>query len=380
MSSIVATSTPPNPEEIAKATHINGHERLTLHTPKPLFPSAPPSPTTPLPPFDPAKHLCFQPPKTVHTLESLGYPEAVTSRTESQIAITEPFPLFTPAAVRAFRQELFQPQVLKKCAWYPNPETCQLRGMSPKYAEFMYEAWMHPATQAAINAAAEIELEIIMPYEIGHTNIQMGPEGRGNVHNIVLDAENPKPLKLSHQDDSTDDLARPTVHWHHDSYPFVCVVSLSPPSKTQKGGETALKRHDQSVVKVPSPGMGWAVVLQGRLVEHVALRAFGFGERITMVTSYRPRKSTARDTSVLTTVRPISKLGELYEQWFRYRVDVLRRRCAKDNLPQLSHSHGSLSPAEIAKLKKWCAEQVAWLNRTMEEIVVYEKDDMKHVY
>jgi hypothetical protein len=381
-SSLLATPTALSAEDAGKS-HRLAHDRLTLHTPKPLFPPAQAAPSsdpskspTKSPSFDPDKHISFQPPKSVYTLDSLGYPDSITSAALSQVAITEPFPLFTPAAVTAFRRELFQPQVLKKCAWYPNPETCQLRGIAPKYAEFIYEAWMHPATQAAINAAAETELEVIMPYEIGHTNMQMGPEGRGNVANIVLDPENPKPLKLSHPDDHTDDLARPTVYWHHDSYPFVCVVSLSPAFKTQRGGETALKKYDGSVVKVASPGMGWAIILQGRLVEHVALRAFGFGERITMVTSFRPKKSTARDSSVLTTVRPVSKLGELYEQWFRYRADVLRRRCVKENLPNLSH--GASSAAEVEKLQKWCKEQIAWLTGTLEEMVIYENRDTKH--
>lgn len=356
--------------------------RPVLHKPKPLSSlTAPASIVTPysdplkLPPFDPAKHLCFQPPTSAHTLESLHYPKSVTSSAPSQIAITEPFPLFTPAAVKSFRQELFQPQVLKGCAWYPNPETCQLRGMSPKLAKFIYEAWKHPATMAAINTAAGNDLEIIMPYEIAHTNIQMGPNGHADISNIELSARMPKPLQLSKPEDNENDLARPTVHWHHDSYPFVCVVSLSSAFETQTGGETALKRYDGSILKVGCPGMGWAVILQGRLVEHVALRAFGFGERITMVTSFRPKDPLARDTSVLTTVRPVSKLGELYEQWFRYRAEVLRRRCEKDKLPI-----GAANAAEISELKRWCEAQISWLTRTMDEMVIYEKNGPKHVY
>src|SRR5579859_875349 len=299
------------------------YDHAPLHDPEtaPLpTPSAVPfTPSVALPSFNPNQHLCFQPPKAIHDLSSFQFPTSITSTTPSQIGISEPFPLFTPSAVKHLRQELFQPTVLKDCAWYPNPETCQLRGMAPKYAKFMYEAWTHPATMAAINQVAGTDLEIIMPYEIGHTNIQMGPLGRGDVFNIKLEAEEPSALLLSEWNDAESDLDRPTVYWHRDSYPFVCVVSLSAHRETQFGGETALKRQDGSILKVACPAEGWAVVLQGGLIEHVALRAFGYGERITMVTSYRPRDPHVKDSSVLTTVRPVSNLAELYEQWFRYR-------------------------------------------------------------
>jgi len=162
-----------------------------------------------------------------------------------------------------------------------------------------------------------------------------------------------------------DDLARPTVRWHYDSYPFVCVLSLTIPFGTQRGGETALKRHDGSILKVGSPGEGWAIVMQGRLIEHVALRAFGQGERITMVTSFRPRDARVKDNSVLTTVRPVSRLAELYEQWFRYRSEVLKKRC--EQRVGCSEKGG-----EVLEMKRWCEEQIFWLKRTMEEMVVYE--------
>jgi hypothetical protein len=236
--------------------------------------------------------------------------------------------------------------------------------MAPKYSKFMYDAWTHPKTLAAISAVAGTDLEIIMPYEIGHTNIQLGPEGKGDVFNIPLSAETPTPIKLS-EDTDKDDLARPCVHWHYDSYPFVCVVSLTIPSATQHGGETALKRHDGSILKIASPGEGWATVLQGRLIEHVALRAFGQGERITMVTSFRPKDARVRDDSVLTTVRPVSKLAELYEQWFRYRSEVLKKRCEE-------HVGCSNQDARVVEMKRWCEEQILWLRHTMEEMIVYD--------
>jgi len=71
---------------------------------------------------------------------------------------------------------------------------------------------------------------------------------------------------------------------------------------------------------------GCAVILQGRHIEHQALRALGATERITMVTSFRPKSHNVQDDTVLTTVRPISNLSELYFQFSEYRLEILEER------------------------------------------------------
>jgi hypothetical protein len=71
---------------------------------------------------------------------------------------------------------------------------------------------------------------------------------------------------------------------------------------------------------------GCAVVLQGRYIEHQALRAFGTTERITMVTSFRPKSASIKDDTVLTTVRAVSDLPELYYQYSEYRLEILEER------------------------------------------------------
>ncbi|KAL6236092.1 hypothetical protein BDW75DRAFT_122809 [Aspergillus navahoensis] len=55
-----------------------------------------------------------------------------------------------------------------------------------------------------------------------------------------------------------------------------------------------------------------------------ALRALGGTGRVTTVTSSRPCSSLIEYDAVLTTVRPISELGELYVQFSEYRFDMPR--------------------------------------------------------
>lgn len=66
--------------------------------------------------------------------------------------------------------------------------------------------------------------------------------------------------------------------------------------------------------------------MQGRYIDHQALRAFGGQERITMVTSFRPRSPRIRDDTVLTTVRPVSNLSDLYGQTVEYQLENAEAR------------------------------------------------------
>ena len=45
-----------------------------------------------------------------------------------------------------------------------------------------------------------------------------------------------------------------------------------------------------------------------------------------MVTSFRPRSAFVKDDTVLTTVRAVSDLSELYSQYTEYRLEMLEER------------------------------------------------------
>ena len=44
-----------------------------------------------------------------------------------------------------------------------------------------------------------------------------------------------------------------------------------------------------------------------------------------MITDFRAKDPFVPDTSVLTTIRPISDLSEMYYQWTSYRIEVLMK-------------------------------------------------------
>ncbi|KAI1083052.1 hypothetical protein F5B20DRAFT_568806 [Whalleya microplaca] len=325
--------------------------------------------------FNPSRHLAFKEKPKVYTMKELGLPEDTGI---SPVAVSEPFPLFTEEAVMRMRQEVLSPEVLKNCQYSSNLAQCQLRGYANKYAPFVYDVWKSPDTLAVISKIAGIDLVTEMDLEIAHINIsgksEEDKQEEINAFNDRAQYEADEGIAGCPWEDD-----KPIVDWHTDSYPFVCVTMLSD-CTTMIGGETALRTGTGEIMKVRGPQMGCAVVLQGRYIEHQALRALGTAERISMVTSFRPRSHSMRDDTVLTTVRPISNLSELYNQFSEYRLEILEERI-RAQLKELRDVNAAGRKVTTKKLKAFFEEQerfLAHMNKEMiddEQVVMGDIDD-----
>ncbi|KAL1965649.1 hypothetical protein VTN77DRAFT_5326 [Rasamsonia byssochlamydoides] len=313
--------------------------------------------------FNPSKHLNFTPPSKVWTMKELGYPD---SRGVSPVGVSEPFPLFTEEAIRQMRAEVLSDEVWTHYQYSSNLAQCQLRGFAPEYAPFVYDAWRSPEVLGIISKIAGIDLVPVMDWEIGHVNISVqSEEEKAKALKAVAEKANRDADEgvagCPWEDDS------PIVDWHTDSYPFVCVTMLSDCTE-MVGGETALRKGNGEVLKVRGPQMGSAVILQGRYIEHQALRALGTTERITMVTSFRPRSSAVKDDTVLTTVRAISDLGELYHQFAEYRFDILQDRL-RDMNRLMRDRKRARRPFDTKGTKQFIREQIEFLEHMYNEMV-----------
>lgn len=100
----------------------------------------------------------------------------------------------------------------------------------------MYDAWTHPRTLSIISKIAGIDLIPVIDFEIGNINVSI----------------NDDEVSKRNVDNANDDV--PVTKWHHDSYPFVCVVMMSD-ATNMVGGETAMKTGSGEVMKVRGPQM-----------------------------------------------------------------------------------------------------------------------------
>lgn len=123
----------------------------------------------------------------------------------SPIAATVPFPLLSVEGVKAYRRALFEEDVINKCASSPFPGTLILRD-AVKQSKFINDFWTHPETMKIVSEAVGVPLEVVMPTEIGHTNIQV--EGTTIAHmasNLKVEPVVEK-AKLSDEERSYDPL------------------------------------------------------------------------------------------------------------------------------------------------------------------------------
>lgn len=115
------------------------------------------------------------------------------------------------------------------------------------------------------------------------------------------------------------------------------------------------------------------MILQGRYIEHQALKAFGGRERISMVTSFRPKSPLVKDETVLTGVRGISDLSGLYTQYSEYRLEVLEERICR-KLKTERRRELAKRPFNIPDMRNFLTEQKQFIESMLEEIYEVEDD------
>jgi len=79
--------------------------------------------------FNPNKHLTYEEPKYIHTMEDIGY--SATSGV-SPVAVSEPFRLFSEEAVNIMREEILNKEVQENYSYTSDIAPKQIRGYAPK--------------------------------------------------------------------------------------------------------------------------------------------------------------------------------------------------------------------------------------------------------
>lgn len=105
-------------------------------------------------------------------------------------------------------------------------------------------------------------------------------------------------------------------------------------------------------------------------------------ERVTIVTSFRPRDPRVVDDTTNANIRNKSHLTELYYQWTTYRLDVLaqRARLTADALRKRYEENVKASDAEgkpgmclvetvnVKEVEAWAEEQIKYIKQTLYEM------------
>lgn len=87
-----------------------------------------------------------------------------------------------------------------------------------------------------------------------------------------------------------------------------------------------------------------------------------------MVTSFRPKSAFIKDDTVLTTVRSISNLSDLYSQYAEYRMDMLEER-VRAHRKELNDRKRAGRNFDTAATKAFITEQREFLESMLQEMV-----------
>lgn len=285
--------------------------------------------------FDPKRHLLYTEADFDKvrrlSLQDLGI-EKTHVPAISDIAVSDPFPLFTEEACDIMKWEAFQAENVAKYGKVPKMslgatatdfQICGYTNNSP----FTVAAWKHPETQDIINKFAGVKLQIMFDYEIAHINASLIdkriPEGADT---SLLHEQTSKQTKTDKNS------PKAVFNWHYDSNSMTAVLMLST-KDSMEGGKTGLRNGNEDVVYVDGPKIGYATILQGRVVKHIATKPSTNDERISSIVGYVPKSYDVPDTTVLTTFRPSvsprSIHNEYYPQWMDYRFKRVEGQLAE---------------------------------------------------
>jgi hypothetical protein len=112
--------------------------------------------------------------------------------------------------------------------------------------------------------------------------------------------------------------------------------------------------------------------MQGRYITHQAMRALGAQERITSVTSFRPKSAFVKDDTELRTVRPVSDISELYYDFAEYRLGMMAARIEREREEMAARRRAGGAFNTMAH-KTFLKNAIAFVGQTNGEIVEEDK-------
>ncbi|EDK38186.2 hypothetical protein PGUG_02284 [Meyerozyma guilliermondii ATCC 6260] len=284
--------------------------------------------------FDPDVHLAFDETQTtkIHRLQDLGI-KRTHCQTITDVAVVEPFPLFTEDAIEIMKWELFSnPDIIREYGRRVNlavgssSKDFQVSGFADN-TPFIKAAISHPRTIQIMSKLAGLPLKIPHVYSMAHINASL-KECR-NETSVKTDEDLRE--KLREQNTNADNIPS-SVSWHYDSTPLVCVLMLEAPSN-MIGGETCLRMGNEEIFRVDGPRKGHATLLQGRVVKHIATKPLNNADRISLVVSFIPEEVDTPDTTVAVSESPSATPSFLndkfYPNYVNYKFERIEQRLRK---------------------------------------------------
>lgn len=286
--------------------------------------------------FDPKKHIAFKPEyydtTNTFTLQDLGIMKTHVPKV-TDFGAAFPFPLITDEAVNMLLYEALQPEVLDKFARLPNLATDATRldfhigGHSDTHGSFTKRLVESPEIAEIVSKFFGTSMSSIYNSEVAHLNVSLATADPIEQSKYPQTKEEIM-QKLSTQDAGDGAEIPSTLGLHYDSTTVALVIMLDLPEDAM-GGQTTIVTGDERVVRVPEPKVGYATMIQGRVLKHLASKPVTNHNRISLVNGFAVSGPEFLDNTALTSTKPSvlprARFDLFYKDWVDYKFSMLAK-------------------------------------------------------
>ncbi|KAG7818175.1 hypothetical protein KL920_002876 [Ogataea angusta] len=328
--------------------------------------------------FDPARHLVFKPEyyKTTQqfTLSDLNI-KKTRVKPVTDFAAAFPFPLISQEAVDMLLWEALQPEVLRDYARVPNLSKGANRldfhvgGHCSKKAPFSNALFTAPELREILEGFTRTKVEPVYNAEYGHLNVSLASLKPEDAAQFAASREEQLKVYEAQTKAGGNDVPS-TLGLHYDSSAFALVIMLDF-GDSAIGGETGIITGHNEMVRVPDPKVGWATLIQGMVLRHVATKPVTNSNRITSVGGFCLAGPEHLDNNLLTSTKPSvlprALYNEFYRDWCEFRLNNLQRHIGYYKEQLMAEFDSGKTFDQLAFAKK-CQEMERYLRKSWDEM------------
>ncbi|ONH72981.1 hypothetical protein BOH78_3501 [Pichia kudriavzevii] len=287
--------------------------------------------------FDPSVHLVFDPEyfKKTLSLDDLKIKKTHVPRV-SNFGAALPFPLLSEEAVDMILYEAFQDEVIDDFARLPNLAVNSTRldfhigGHARDHAPFTKAVVESPQISNIVSEFVGLSMSPIYNSETAHLNVSLATQDPTEQLDFPSTREQVE-AKLKEQDLGDASQIPSSLGLHYDSTTLALVIMLELPEDAI-GGQTTIVTGDEETVRIPEPMIGYATLIQGRILKHLASKPVTNHNRITFVNGYAVTGPEMLDNTALTSTKPSvlprARFDLFYRDWVEYRFSKLEAHLA----------------------------------------------------
>lgn len=280
--------------------------------------------------FDPSKHLIFDP-KSYDTTKTFTLSELNINKTHvpkvTDFGAAYPFPLLSEEAVNMILYEAMQSHIIDKYARLPNLATNATRldfhigGHAAEDAPFTKAVVNSPEIAEIVSTFFGTPMEPIYNSETAHMNVSLATMD-DEESKAYPQTESEIKEMLAKQDAGDGDEIPSSLGLHYDSTTVALVIMMDLPEEAV-GGQTTILTGNEKTVRVPEPKIGYATMIQGRVLKHLASKPVTNHNRITFVNGFAAAGAEKLDNTALTSTKPSvlprARFDLFYKDWVDYK-------------------------------------------------------------